>query len=189
MPFLVPDERIELPTNGLQNRCSTAELIRLARSYSIDSSDWGIGSSCVQAFRPIAVVQRFCAIQGTGVKSVRANTRKGGVMRPLLLMLGIIAGRHVVRDACPGAKLSVVRGLEFGRSLLQLRFRYRSTMPGDRERHRRVLREKYAVRAGGARTGQHPRSNAQGAEFLFALTSACTPAVVAGRYPLRVQAT
>jgi hypothetical protein len=29
--FLVPDERIELPTNGLQNRCSTAELIRLAR--------------------------------------------------------------------------------------------------------------------------------------------------------------
>ena len=27
----VPDERIELPTNGLQNRCSTAELIRLAR--------------------------------------------------------------------------------------------------------------------------------------------------------------
>jgi hypothetical protein len=25
---LVPDERIELPTNGLQNRCSTAELIR-----------------------------------------------------------------------------------------------------------------------------------------------------------------
>ncbi len=26
---LVPDERIELPTNGLQNRCSTAELIRL----------------------------------------------------------------------------------------------------------------------------------------------------------------
>jgi hypothetical protein len=26
--LLVPDERIELPTNGLQNRCSTAELIR-----------------------------------------------------------------------------------------------------------------------------------------------------------------
>jgi hypothetical protein len=24
----VPDERIELPTFGLQNRCSTAELIR-----------------------------------------------------------------------------------------------------------------------------------------------------------------
>ena len=27
----VPGERIELPTNGLQNRCSTAELTRLAR--------------------------------------------------------------------------------------------------------------------------------------------------------------
>ena len=28
---LVPGERIELPTNGLQNRCSTAELTRLTR--------------------------------------------------------------------------------------------------------------------------------------------------------------
>jgi hypothetical protein len=27
----VPGERIELPTNGLQNRCSTAELTRLKR--------------------------------------------------------------------------------------------------------------------------------------------------------------
>jgi hypothetical protein len=26
--LLVPGERIELPTNGLQNRCSTAELTR-----------------------------------------------------------------------------------------------------------------------------------------------------------------
>jgi hypothetical protein len=26
--MLVPGERIELPTNGLQNRCSTAELTR-----------------------------------------------------------------------------------------------------------------------------------------------------------------
>jgi hypothetical protein len=26
---VVPGERIELPTNGLQNRCSTAELTRL----------------------------------------------------------------------------------------------------------------------------------------------------------------
>src|SRR4051794_23338265 len=26
--LLVPDERFELPTNGLQNRCSTTELIR-----------------------------------------------------------------------------------------------------------------------------------------------------------------
>ena len=29
--LMVPGERIELPTNGLQNRCSTAELTRLAR--------------------------------------------------------------------------------------------------------------------------------------------------------------
>jgi hypothetical protein len=27
--LLVPGERFELPTNGLQNRCSTAELTRL----------------------------------------------------------------------------------------------------------------------------------------------------------------
>ena len=27
--LMVPGERIELPTNGLQNRCSTAELTRL----------------------------------------------------------------------------------------------------------------------------------------------------------------
>jgi hypothetical protein len=27
--MVVPGERIELPTNGLQNRCSTAELTRL----------------------------------------------------------------------------------------------------------------------------------------------------------------
>jgi hypothetical protein len=30
MTFVVPGERIELPTNGLQNRCSTAELTRLS---------------------------------------------------------------------------------------------------------------------------------------------------------------
>jgi hypothetical protein len=32
---LVPGERIELPTNGLQNRCSTAELTRLVARLSI----------------------------------------------------------------------------------------------------------------------------------------------------------
>src|SRR5262249_1408768 len=30
---VVPDERFELPTNGLQNRCSTAELIRQIRDW------------------------------------------------------------------------------------------------------------------------------------------------------------
>jgi hypothetical protein len=30
---LVPGERIELPTNGLQNRCSTAELTRHYRGF------------------------------------------------------------------------------------------------------------------------------------------------------------
>ena len=70
----MPAEGLEPPTNGLQNRCSTAELIRLARSYSINSSDWGIGSSCVPAFPPIAVVQRLCVVQVTGAKNVGANT-------------------------------------------------------------------------------------------------------------------
>jgi hypothetical protein len=37
--FLVPGERIELPTNGLQNRCSTAELTRLGlRAISVAPS-------------------------------------------------------------------------------------------------------------------------------------------------------
>ena len=31
--LLVPGERIELPTNGLQNRCSTAELTRLRQRF------------------------------------------------------------------------------------------------------------------------------------------------------------
>jgi hypothetical protein len=31
--LLVPGERIELPTNGLQNRCSTAELTRLTGRF------------------------------------------------------------------------------------------------------------------------------------------------------------
>jgi hypothetical protein len=30
---VVPGERIELPTNGLQNRCSTAELTRHCRAF------------------------------------------------------------------------------------------------------------------------------------------------------------
>jgi hypothetical protein len=30
---MVPGERIELPTNGLQNRCSTAELTRLRAAF------------------------------------------------------------------------------------------------------------------------------------------------------------
>src|SRR5262245_26809613 len=35
--LLVPDERFELPTNGLQNRCSTAELIRHFNNLARDS--------------------------------------------------------------------------------------------------------------------------------------------------------
>jgi hypothetical protein len=71
--FLVPDERIELPTNGLQNRCSTAELIRLARPYSIDSSDWGIGSSRFPGMPADFLVRWFCTIQGTGATSLLAD--------------------------------------------------------------------------------------------------------------------
>src|ERR1700735_4008766 len=33
--LVVPGERIELPTNGLQNRCSTAELTR-------QTNNWGV---------------------------------------------------------------------------------------------------------------------------------------------------
>ncbi len=35
LKVLVPAEGIEPPTNGLQNRCSTAELSRLARSRAM----------------------------------------------------------------------------------------------------------------------------------------------------------
>jgi hypothetical protein len=46
---LVPGERIELPTNGLQNRCSTAELTRLLQrvqsfSYSLRGGKGLIGT-------------------------------------------------------------------------------------------------------------------------------------------------
>jgi hypothetical protein len=36
--LLVPDERIELPTFGLQNRCSTAELIRRVAGFALPAS-------------------------------------------------------------------------------------------------------------------------------------------------------
>jgi hypothetical protein len=36
---MVPGERIELPTNGLQNRCSTAEL---TRQYLVISITYGV---------------------------------------------------------------------------------------------------------------------------------------------------
>jgi hypothetical protein len=37
---VVPGERIELPTNGLQNRCSTAELTRLGGDLAISGLAW-----------------------------------------------------------------------------------------------------------------------------------------------------
>ena len=37
--FLVPPERIELPTFGLQNRCSTAELNRLIHGWNMAASE------------------------------------------------------------------------------------------------------------------------------------------------------
>ena len=46
--LLVPAERIELPTFGLQNRCSTAELSRLrfdclaAKAWTINARFWRI---------------------------------------------------------------------------------------------------------------------------------------------------
>jgi hypothetical protein len=40
--LLVPGERIELPTNGLQNRCSTAELTRQFKG--LGRNDTGIAT-------------------------------------------------------------------------------------------------------------------------------------------------
>jgi hypothetical protein len=39
--LLVPGERIELPTNGLQNRCSTAELTRLFNDLAFSGHQLG----------------------------------------------------------------------------------------------------------------------------------------------------
>jgi hypothetical protein len=44
---VVPGERIELPTNGLQNRCSTAELTRQRPIFTV--------ISCVQQFPEFGV--------------------------------------------------------------------------------------------------------------------------------------
>jgi hypothetical protein len=38
---VVPGERIELPTNGLQNRCSTAELTRLFNDLAFSGHQLG----------------------------------------------------------------------------------------------------------------------------------------------------
>jgi hypothetical protein len=41
---VVPGERIELPTNGLQNRCSTAELTRQTQSLRVYGGGIAVGS-------------------------------------------------------------------------------------------------------------------------------------------------
>jgi hypothetical protein len=49
--LLVPGERIELPTNGLQNRCSTAELTR--RTYR-HFKGLGLYAACAET--PLATI-------------------------------------------------------------------------------------------------------------------------------------
>ena len=45
---MVPDEGIEPPTFGLQNRCSTAELIRRAVTFGVLAANGGIGALPLQ---------------------------------------------------------------------------------------------------------------------------------------------
>jgi hypothetical protein len=60
--LLVPGERIELPTNGLQNRCSTAELTRLVEHMTLRTRD--ASNTCRSEhmpFRPHGILLRHFA--------------------------------------------------------------------------------------------------------------------------------
>ena len=52
----VPGERFELPTNGLQNRCSTTELTRLYWGFSLSLPEF---ASALLAKIPLFVLSLF----------------------------------------------------------------------------------------------------------------------------------
>jgi hypothetical protein len=66
--FLVPGERIELPTNGLQNRCSTAELTRQIKG--LGENDTGIATGL-----PRARFLRKLSSSGKQLRNVQQLTR------------------------------------------------------------------------------------------------------------------
>src|SRR6516165_9367224 len=64
---LVPGERFELPTNGLQNRCSTTELTRQINDLQDRSEAW---------LQLVAVSSRNSRPALTGATSVSAASRE-----------------------------------------------------------------------------------------------------------------
>jgi hypothetical protein len=83
--FVVPGERIELPTNGLQNRCSTAELTRLFND--LDATDPPRGATLEQHFISLSPRQPPLPALGAHAEVVR-----GGKQRALR-NLGGLCGR------------------------------------------------------------------------------------------------
>ncbi len=73
--FLVPGERIELPTNGLQNRCSTAELTRPVRRFNVSGRE--LPSDC-----PAACWGRYRTLRLPGCdRAARRAVARGAGMR------------------------------------------------------------------------------------------------------------
>jgi hypothetical protein len=72
---MVPDEGIEPPTFGLQNRCSTAELIRRLGGFALSASRAARKSAALQA-EPAATV----GAQGPGADTASSMPGQGGMV-------------------------------------------------------------------------------------------------------------
>jgi hypothetical protein len=71
----VPDEGIEPPTFGLQNRCSTAELIRRTGAFALSASQAARKGARLQA-EPAATV----GVQGPGAGTASSMPGHGGMV-------------------------------------------------------------------------------------------------------------
>src|SRR4029078_7063581 len=89
MDFSVPGERFELPTNGLQNRCSTTELTRLAAESGPLSTTAGLSEyrfAKVAPFSQTDATRRAARIALRGPSGTAAAPRLQGrrVQTPFL---------------------------------------------------------------------------------------------------------
>jgi hypothetical protein len=78
--LLVPGERIELPTNGLQNRCSTAELTRHINDLAFSGYELGTAfrSAYIHAIVTIARAQYVEAVHSRLYRACENVARRMG---------------------------------------------------------------------------------------------------------------
>ena len=84
----MPGERIELPTNGLQNRCSTAELTRQINDLGFSGHQLGTENARLEIHGELIV--SACASQAPERRDFARNVRK-------ISLVGVIgcAGRRL----------------------------------------------------------------------------------------------